>query len=120
MTMLSGFVAASCCCSDLSFAVEGSFSPALRLLAGMVGGAVSMARASRCLVMLSRPTRMCDPIAGAGGGGASSGAGLLPRFRFLPLEGCMCVLRCSPSGVRRLQLVRTNVVLMTIPSRLVD
>lgn len=56
-------------------------------LIGAVGGAVLAARVSRCLVTLFKPTRTCEAIAGTGNLEASSGAALVARFRFLPLEG---------------------------------
>ena len=72
-------------------------------LIGAVGGAVLAALVSRCLVRLFKPTRICEAVAGAGNLEGSSGAALVARFRFLPLEGRMCALRCSPIGANRLQ-----------------
>ena len=56
-------------------------------LLGAVGGAVLAAWISRCLVTLFKPTRICEAVAGAGNLERSSGAALMSRFRFLPLEG---------------------------------
>lgn len=69
---------------------------------GAVDGAVPAASASRCLVTLFSPTRTCDPMDGTGTFGSSFEESLLDRFLFLPLEGCTCILRCSPSGASRL------------------
>lgn len=86
-----------------SVCVGLSCSPMVVSSIGAVGGAVLAAWVSRCLVTLFKPTRICEAVAGAGNLGDSSGAVLVARFRFLPLEGRMCVLRCSPTGATRLQ-----------------
>ena len=72
-------------------------------LIGAVGGAVLAAWVARCLVTLFKPMRICEAVAGTGNLEGSSGAVLVARFRFLPLGGRMCVLRCSPIGANRLQ-----------------
>lgn len=103
MTMLNGFfgsrVVFLSSCSALG--LVSALSSAVEPLTGAVGGAVLAASASRCLVTLFRPTRICEPIAGGAGGEASFAASFGFRF-LLPFEGVMCDLRCSPRGESRL------------------
>jgi hypothetical protein len=86
-----------------SVCVGLSCSSMLVPLIGAVGGAVLAAWVSRCLVTLFKPTRICEAIVGDGTLEGSTGVALVARFRFLPLEGRICVLRCSPIGPTRLQ-----------------
>lgn len=101
MTMLRGL--------DLlvsSLRAASSDSSFLSAVMGIVDATFCAASISRCRVTLLMPTRMCFPTSGGGGGSSfmteSSSSSLAFLFLFLPLEGWMCALRCSPSGEMRL------------------